>query len=678
MLSECHNTNHISYWLTEWMTECKTPFCVISDHSLALLGAIARSIAKEASLSDYINKSFQIITISQLSHQKPELGTYIRVDYAHLMKFVSRWDCFKNKPPQFKRFYLKLVARLVKCRNFSDANRIISNIFIVSNSFYEGSDSNNSPLKSEIAKIYLKNLIADINVDLAYEEEKIESNDCETNNTDCKLVETWIRDIFNGAKESFIDNVIEPESSSVRENFHYSLEFSNSFRKLLKTYTLWSAILTHHFGVCEATASSAPVESYFNDLKNRTFHGCLPLNADKFVLRHIKEIESMIVLANERSERPSAEHSDTQTAELYNKNTDAEKNVYETNIVSITAESPPNEDDSYALSADSCQGAEIDEEDVEEALIVENWKGLGNPKKKKTRSSFYAAPCPEILVLEDHRRMELPLIKNGNIVNKTTTTKVSDGVSILLGNTCPFDTILQCILSAYCDSIGFQQKINENKEDVKIFNLLSTVATKGAGSQFRKERAVFLNEIYKQQKLAINSKILRVDCQDNVISALQKTGQGLNSLTEIHKCMKCSYEKRISRIYKTIQITDYSNENFESTFLRSLQGQFKCQMCSNKVIVETIFSTHLFIDTSEAENINIEKLPVTLKCGGQQLILRGLVAYQKSLTRQSLGHYISICRRNDGALELYDDMAKKVKIVEKTLELNIHLLLYSI
>lgn len=53
-----------------------------------------------------------------------------------------------------------------------------------------------------------------------------------------------------------------------------------------------------YFNISQLTASSASVESYFNDLKNRSFHNDnLPIRADRFIRKHIKEIESMLKLA---------------------------------------------------------------------------------------------------------------------------------------------------------------------------------------------------------------------------------------------------------------------------------------------------------------------------------------------------------------------------------------------
>lgn len=151
MLSECHNINQITFWLTEWKQSVNTtPQTVVCDHSLALLGAIARAIAGEANLTSYMQQSFSAVERTA----KPNLNTFIRVDYAHLMKFVSKWNCFRDKPGPVKKFYLKLLARLVKITSLNDAQCLIEHILVSANSEYEGFDSDNRPFESENSKLF--------------------------------------------------------------------------------------------------------------------------------------------------------------------------------------------------------------------------------------------------------------------------------------------------------------------------------------------------------------------------------------------------------------------------------------------------------------------------------------------------------------------------------------------
>lgn len=170
MLSECHNINQINYWLSDWIRYAKIPNIIICDHSLALLGGVSRSIAGEVSLKSYMDKSFSIVSMKS----NYTLKTFIRVDYAHVMKFVSNWSCFKGTNIDVKKFYLKLISRIVMCTTLKNAEIVIKNVLITSNSLYEGYNDYNTPSESEKSKILLKKQIAGID-EIEIEDEEDDS-----------------------------------------------------------------------------------------------------------------------------------------------------------------------------------------------------------------------------------------------------------------------------------------------------------------------------------------------------------------------------------------------------------------------------------------------------------------------------------------------------------------------
>lgn len=156
----------------------------------------------------------------------------------------------------------------------------------------------------------------------------------------------WILSIEHIAREKYVTE----STGSVYEknNFHYLPSFSKSFLKFLKTYPLWSAIMTQHYNVNELTASSANVESYFNDLKNRSFHNDkLPIRADKFVCKHMKEIEGMFKLFDHDMKIKENRKNYDNLIDVIEKNE---------NGIDLESENP--------------------------AEIFENWRGLGKKKNE--------------------------------------------------------------------------------------------------------------------------------------------------------------------------------------------------------------------------------------------------------------------------------------------------------
>lgn len=130
------------------------PKIIICDHLFALLGGIARFIAGEVDLKSFIDKSFSIISVQSTV----TLKTYIRVDYVQVMKFTSNWNCVKESILDVKKFYLKLIFRLIMCTTLKHAESLTQNILITSSSMNEGftDDNLNYPTENEKSKIFLK------------------------------------------------------------------------------------------------------------------------------------------------------------------------------------------------------------------------------------------------------------------------------------------------------------------------------------------------------------------------------------------------------------------------------------------------------------------------------------------------------------------------------------------
>ncbi|KAF0705693.1 Uncharacterized protein FWK35_00027798, partial [Aphis craccivora] len=235
MLSECHNISQITYWLSEWSTNTKITKIIVCDHSMALLGAIARSLAGEINLKTYMDKLFSVV----MFQSNLNLKTFIRIDYAHVMKFL---------------IYLKDIPK------------------------------KNNELSRETAKLCLKQSIAgmdEIYVSDNEDNDLLLTQNIPNDENEDGCLKTWIDSI---KKKSTLKYVISSTNCMYeKDNFHYLPDFSISLLKLLWIYPLWSAIVIKYFNISELTASSSSVESYFNDLNNRTLHGDnLPLRVDKF------------------------------------------------------------------------------------------------------------------------------------------------------------------------------------------------------------------------------------------------------------------------------------------------------------------------------------------------------------------------------------------------------------
>lgn len=96
----------------------------------------------------------------------------------------------------------------------------------------------------------------------------------------------------------FLDNF-----SAGEENPLFLSKLPKEMRTVMRLLPLWSNVMRPYFPNSYETATTAFVESDFNDLKNRTFaHESLPLRADEFVLTHIRSIEGQMILTAQAEE----------------------------------------------------------------------------------------------------------------------------------------------------------------------------------------------------------------------------------------------------------------------------------------------------------------------------------------------------------------------------------------
>jgi hypothetical protein len=70
-------------------------------------------------------------------------------------------------------------------------------------------------------------------------------------------------------------------------------------------------------------------------------------------------------------------------------------------------------------------------------------------------------------------------------------------------------------------------------------------------------------------------------------------------------------------------------------------------------------------------------LPIKLNFN-KTLTLRAVIVYSSSTNTKAIGHYSCICRRNDGAWEIYNDTQNKVMIARTSISQNVTALFYTI
>lgn len=305
MLSESHNAVTIHNWLVNWTRSgAKVPNEVVTDMSLALMYAVIATFTKFKTLKEYLDYCYEALFSGSVFTEK----CYIRNDVAHVIKLFSGLQCLKKKHKLTRQFYLKTVGQIIQTTSIDDVENIIRALFIVALSDTEGiSEETGNPTTCEIKKQWLKRRIATAIIELPDENNiATPSGNCdgfestaEDNNLDSDAFQSWTYNIAENCRK-IVNQGVEIGD---RGNMQHLPLFVTEFIKLAKTLPLWTGILKKFFPSAPIRASSACVESSFNNIKHRVFRNSeLPARIDDFLKIHVTSTDGSAKLNSSCSE----------------------------------------------------------------------------------------------------------------------------------------------------------------------------------------------------------------------------------------------------------------------------------------------------------------------------------------------------------------------------------------
>jgi len=294
MISEKHDSVTIAYWLDMWL-RCglSAPSEAVSDYSRALLMAMCKSFCI-LSFPSYLDECFSVIT-----GEKDKLPScFIRIDVSHMIKTFCRLKCLCGiKKKCLKEFYVRCFRLLLTSTDLDTFKNILTAFMTVILSETDGwiDETEKQENPSEKYRVYLINLMKAIPSD----ETTNNYTDCYSqDNTDAEIENADDRDESSTSITQFIE-VIENCSklnASVEGNrmsAYFLPELAKDVKRISKHFLLWTAVMQPIFNSPFKIATSAPVESDFNELKNLILrHASRPMTADRFILCHIQSIDS--------------------------------------------------------------------------------------------------------------------------------------------------------------------------------------------------------------------------------------------------------------------------------------------------------------------------------------------------------------------------------------------------
>ena len=735
MLSESHNNHSIYNWLAIWIRcGAPTPKEVVCDNSVALLSGIIRAFTNLPTLMEYIERCFNIIFHDSKNIPK----CFIRSDVAHTIKIISSWRCLYKKNFRIRNLYIRSLAQIIQSTNINDIVDLFECLITVALSETEGKNHLKENTRCERAKLKLKERISYGNSLNRNLDEMIK------NDVHQELEGYVLDDVTNFA--SWMNNLIEkyknlPTEEGDHDNLHYLPEICDNFVSLSKTLPLWSAVMVPFFKYGDLTASSAAVESNFNDLKNRVFSGIkLPIQVDEFIKIHLNSLDGKMKLVAAADYKLKLHRKDyTENIEKSSPGKDSIILDLDKSKTKILDEQEISVEDktcvacknghlptgshkcaicgifvhildgcSFSLADDSslegygekriCLKCFKEKKNLAENSAQENWKGLLCPPKKRFKSTYLKVQ-PELAKIDfssKYSRKPIGILKNGNMNTKAGR---KDNLSIIVTNTCAYDSIFQIVAAAFCDSRAYESIMKSTLNNDNLLKIITDVASASITYKTYNLRAMLLKSVCPSSKLPNN--VIEVQAESTIKQALEKMLSEHPSVTETFQCsnIKCGSKRILKRTVISVIVDNNDINNIEKCILKELQPfESVCSetksdgsLCkSKKYSSVSVSDKHFFVellstDIPQEDNLikdvkfSLNEIQKNIKIFEKEYFLRGSVSgIKQGKSINEISHYIAVCRRTDENWELYDDLHQKIKLCQQKKKMTSECLIYTI
>ena len=557
MLSESHDTATIEYWLNKWIKDTgKIPKESITDFSLALIGASCRSF-NECSITYYLKSSLSILRDKNIDTPQ----CYLRIDVAHLIKFVSKWNCYEGKSRLVRKFYIRCVALMVKCTAIRRLEEIILNTLILCKSEACGYTENQETSNSEKAKLFLGNCIEREELDSFIHDDSLET-DNEDSNADeifeiaCQS-DNWFKAIIDEADLAAVSSGSEP-------NPYFCPKFEKKLVNILPYCPLWTAVMKEVFQSPNTTASSAIIECDFSILKEIIMeHNKRPLRVDKFIAFHLRALSgNSNIIAASANENAYFSNNDKILNDLEEEEAWRGKNTKKDSMLEKISENDKDTHDSYQHKK-FFFAKHAEKRNVENNSKLESQNRKTETQLFKPKKSTYLTPNPNIkFVLQSptSKRETLQIIKNGNLLEPVQI----NGFAFKVSNACPFDAIMHSLAVICVENDKYMKCAINSTSD--FFKCLQMYIQNGVSKKLYEFRTQILAKIYKVEESAIITKMRFINAVDSIGNVINKLFVDMPSATEISQCSNpaCSNNKETNLKFWPINLKNFNLglENF--------------------------------------------------------------------------------------------------------------------
>ena len=239
-----------------------------------------------------------------------------------------------------------------------------------------------------------------------------------------------------------------------------------------------------------------------------------------------------------------------------------------------------------------------------EKISEENWRNVQGGSRK--RKSIYMTPHPEILLRNIDSRSKtkvIGLIKNG-CTSRFMSVKCNNG-NYVLSNTCSFDTIVQMLAVAYCDSTAYTKYVMEKKEESTLWQLIFCLLRDGVTVQTYRKRVEILSSLFSGEPILNGITYLSVE--QSIDSMLNMLLKNYESVQIEENCSSCKFERSEKKPFLTICVTEKMPTKRQLNLLinqemKQLYDSKICQMCNGIIEVTVILGEHVFFNLINLNN----------------------------------------------------------------------------
>lgn len=346
-----------------------------------------------------------------------------------------------------------------------------------------------------------------------------------------------------------------------------------------------------------------------------------------------------------------------------------------------------------------------------EETAEENWRNISeNPankmQKRKNTKKGYLHKYTEIKHRNKFSRARtkvIGLLKNGN--DSTLSSVNINKTNYVLTNTCAFDSLVQLLAVAFCDSELYAAFVFQEEETGEglLYNLVHSLIKCGVTVQSYRKRARILLQLRTITTTDLPNEVRSINVEGTVDILLGEVMRHYPSMKVISRCPNCNrksawvkYAVDLCVPKQRPSVTELQQLiSSRLNTLRSETVKCNCQNTEKETIVE--IQKHIFFNVlniaqqgkshygTEDIQLHTNNIPKSINVpdgnASEEYILRGAITtpdYQQGASFDRLGHYHTHGYREPyDKWQLFDDMEPNVTDVRPTL-LNVQILLYTL